>query len=340
MFGMIGKNPKLKKRAVASSSAVFLPRVGPFSNLAAVDVSTLSDVTYSTGTDVVSSRTSPIKANTLTIDVGIIMTSTTYAQWYWANTVVLNGQLSCNGNNGTDGVILPGCVPIPIGGSGGSGASGGGGGAASSADSQTALGGSGGSGYAGDPGEISPSCTEVAQPGIGGSGYGISYNNTNPFILPSGGNGETQGCGGANPGLGQPGYGGAGPGGSILNTGGAGSGFASGGGGAGGGLVVIVCRRLVGGTGLVQCNGGSFGNDVNGNCGPNFLFAGSGGGGVAALFAIQYDGGLSAPQVSGGSPHCCVGGGDPGNYAFYEINKAGTAIVATHLNSNPSWNNL
>lgn len=317
-----------------SVSPSYLPRVGPFNNLAPVDISTLSDITYAANASVVSSRTSPIMGKTITIKAGKTITSDTWAHWFWCDTLIMESgsHLSCNGTFA--GVADGGPAR---GGSGGSGGSGGGGGSALENTSAVVAGGMGEDGFNGTAGQAGGD--GIA--GAGGSGFGSSYApvlTVGTYTFPTGG-AQAGSCGTA-----------AGPWGVGGNGGGAETGCAvtasaGGGGGGGGGLICVVARTIISTDGSWDVIGGGGGDasaSTNGGGGQG------GSGGVLLLFARTYDGLANSINVNvqGGlgevGSSCLNNGADglPGTYVSYEIDHAGTATLNTYpYDFSQGWDN-
>lgn len=254
------------------SEKIYLPQVGIFSDLGKVPVRSLPDITVSSNsTAPAMTRTSPLMANTLTINSNVRYDApSTDAFWIWCNILVFNSaaQIRCiNGviTNGSDGF---------------DGASGGGAGAAVSG---TGFGG-GSDGNNGSNGGGN----------LGGTGYGQTYMAGIPFTVPDGGDGGPGNSSGPNlggaGGLGGAGAGGGGGGsaGSVSSTGG--------GGGPGGRFIGIVCNQILGTSGQIRSVGSNGRYPTSGDLS---LRGGPGGGGSAAIFTRKYNNVITTQAFTG-----------------------------------------
>lgn len=316
----------------SSGTSIFLPSFGLFSDLGQVNINSVPDITYSSTQTLTTTRTTPLKANHLTINSGINVLSTNYYLWIWCNilTLNLNSSLAVVGSDGVDAAD-PGCVPH--GGNGGNGASGGGGGSANVGGCGTASGGTGSnSGHNGVFGQGIGCGVSV---GLGGTGNGAAQMAGFPvvsgFSAPLGGNNSF----GSSPT--GPGFGCAGSGGDC--SGGCGGG-AGGGGGASSGGVFISCRQVVVNNSCsIFATGGSGGGGSNGNNGEGA------GGGVCLIetIAINNPTNLMGVSLAGGSGFgcgCCCATAGSGNGILYSLNQAGTAKLTSFTTFNHSFNNL
>lgn len=213
-----------------------------------------------------------------TIQPGVVVTvtGTTPLIIRCTGSALIDGQLSVNGGNGSDGVTFSSA------GIGGQGVSGGGN---------------------GGNGTYSTSLLGMpAEDGVGDGGVGNKGNNWS-----GGGGGGYANVGGnasgASNGAGGPAYGNVAvtnlPGGSGGGGGSGGFNCGSGGGGAGGGLVVINAATSITINGSISSNGGNGGSDGVGNCGGG----GGGSGGTIWLASPSFvhNGSLSAIGGAGGA---------------------------------------
>jgi len=209
---------------------------------------------------------------------------------YCTGTATIDGTLTANGGNGSDGVTYTnggiGGIGVAGGANGGSGSFASGTGPIDGTDGAytggvntkgSAWSGGGGAGYA-----QSGMSSGGSSGGFGGPAYGIADLSTS--LAGSGGGGGSGGydCG-------------------------------AGGGGAGGGFIFIHANNIIiSATGMITANGGNGGSDGTGNCGGGG--AGSGGGIWIGALSIQNDGIVSAIGGIGGassvpgSPYYGVGG--------------------------------
>lgn len=309
-----------KRVLMGAPAPVFLPPVGVFASLGAVSAAGLPNRTVTGVTNAgPSSKTSPLKYNTLTLNAGStlkILDGSYAAIFIWCNRLVLGGGAVIRAS-GQDGESASECTPTQAG-AGGSGGSGGGGGGAGSTGccSYGGGGGQGGSGDDGDPGATSSCCIGG---GNGGTGFGTGY--TDASFLPGG---YSTGAGGA-------GYGGGGQGGDSVFECFLNGSPAGGGGGGGGGLVYVVANDIImTSSALTLSNlGGNPGLNADGN-----LYAYGGGGGVNMLFSKTKTGAGSISSIITG------GGADNGSCRYSKINadlslttlvssinQAGTGII-------------
>lgn len=340
----------MSRRRLGTRRALFfggvgaiLPRVGPFSDLAPVKISSLSDITYN-GTHLSPTRTSPIVAKTITIGPAGLFSDNNFL-WIWCDKMICPDGTAILATettnfpaiNGTDAV---GGCPTYNGGNGGSAAAGAGGGwsqVASGAIPDHPYGGAGSTnGGNGADGQASVGCFS-GDPGLGGTGNGATMLAGNPFSFPVGGT-STDGNVSTLGGIGAAGSGGLSPGpcGGVIVSGG-------GGGGAGGGMVVVVCNEIV--TVGAYAAGGNAGlsSSTGGFCctpPPPEIYPGGGGGGGIFFFAKKYPGLSIGHFANDGGLNELGSRGATGPIRIYEINHAGTIITATHTDPNDSWNNL
>jgi hypothetical protein len=310
------------RRFSPSSSVLLLPQVGPFASLGQFVATSQPDITYASLTRPVSSRTSPIIKNTITVNSGVSLApaltgSTRYAIFIWANKLILNGTINMSGDVGGNGDPF-----TVVAGTGGSGGSGGGGGAGDSGGgASTFPGGDGGSGSTGGGGNGDTA-------GLGGSGFGNTYN-SGFASYGSGGNGANSSDGMAFGSAGGNGFGGAGGGGYCDSTVG---GAYAGAGAGGGGLAVAVTNWLT----RTIAAGQFLAKGAAGGVGDGFGFSGNGGpsgGGCVYVACKRYDGNLTAADVSAGG-----GSATAGTVKLFEI-TVGNTLVA-HTLWTDSWNNL
>lgn len=336
MFGMIGRNPKLKKRSSsAAPSAPRLPAVDIYSDKTGPLISGLSDLNFTgcSGSLLTSTRDNPILGNNVTFYDSMFQPTdfSNWSIWIWCNVLTIAGNLDTSGANGM-AAFADYCCGTPIvgfGGTGGDGGSGGGGGGVS--NSFSAPGGDGGSGGVGGAGSLGTLGCCGFYAGAGGSGSGATYMTGCPYLVPVGGNGG--GVGGASfadPGVAGFGFGGGGAGGfaepvSVINAGG--------GAGAAGGGIFIVANEIIG-PGSLTSNGGMGGASVGLGGQPGF----GGGGGSIYMAAKKYAASLSF-SVTGAGICGCTTPAMNGNYRLGEINTAGTAVTTYHNNVNASWDN-
>ena len=328
------------KKSSASNLYLLNPSNGPFTNLQAPLISSLSDIYLNSSEAVYSRVDSPIMARNIFIPSGVSLSSSTEQDiWIWCDTLTLGGNFfgtwnidATNSTPGGDGYLTniapcQCCCPpeyVPAGGAGAQGALGGGGGGGNASPySADTYGGSGislspisgytggnGSGSGGSPG------------GTGGFGNSSSLSAElypTGLALPYGGN--------SGDGLqGQPGVGASGSGGGV-STNIIGSG---GGGGAAGGRIII-CARVVTqtGTGGGLAATGSAGGA--GYAGGNNGYAG--GGGVISVYAQKCN---TTWTISTAGGDCTA---TAGNWWFTEINHAGTALGTRHVNTQANWDN-
>lgn len=302
----MGRNRLGTRRALRfapSTGGIFLPRVGPYSNLAPVDGSKLSNVHYFDDATVTSSRLNPIKANNLIIDPGVTVSGDNYSMWFWCINVVIGAgaKFSVNGANGFN---APSASQA---GDGGNGSSGGGGGLCDTIGTCGNYA-SGGNGTSGASGQGNGNCSFPATGGAGGEGFGTTYMDAgNPFIAstPVGGanaNGDVS--------TGAWGRGGNGSSNTCFST------VSAGGGGGGAGYLNIVAYTCtsdipeINFTMLGAAPGAFFDSGGDGSQGGS-------GGGVGTLFFHSYDG-KSLYDASGGSS--CCGSGHPGLAKIWQIN--------------------
>lgn len=227
-----------------------------------------------------------------TIDPGVVVsvTGTAPLEIYCQGAMNINGTLSVNGGNGTDGIVS---VGAGVGGLGVAGGGNGGDGNYSTSTGQlpgndgTNTGGTGtaGMGWSGGGGAGYATAGQASGGATGGFA-GAAYGTTDLMILTSGSGG------------------GGGSGGFSCG---------SGGGGAGGGIIILHAPSIyIAAGGLITANGGDGGSDGTGNCGGG----GAGSGGTiwietTALSnngSISAIGGLGGASAIPGAPYYGVGG--------------------------------
>lgn len=302
------------------AGGTFLPLVGPFASLAATSISGLADITYSSLTRPISSRTSPITRNTVTVNSGVTLIpaaigNTRYSIFIWCNKLILNGTINMTGDSPGDGDAFFGTA-----GDGGWGGSGGGGAAGDTTGTGIFVGGNGataGGAFNGDGNALA----------FGGAGYANLYN-TGYASYGTGGTGAQSSDGLASGAPGGNGCGGGGGGGYADSTSG---GAFGGGGGSGGGLITIATNWLTRTTAAGQliaqgtAGGAADGSGFSGN-------GGAGGGGCIWVASKRYDGNLTTADVAAGGVLATAG-----SIQLFEITSAG--LLVAHTLWTDTWNN-
>jgi hypothetical protein len=306
----------LPRRRPAVELGPTLLRVGPFASDTPVEVSTLSDITYSVSQAVVSSRASPLKYKNLTINNGVTLTpSGNWCVFIHCDLLTLNGTIDVSGQD---------AVEASDGGNGGSG-----GGAGPGSDEDALPGGVGGSG--GNGGTASDGIYGSA--GTPGTGTGSAY--SLGFTYPLGGDGAesidyiSPSAGG----LGGFGYGG---GGGATGTGG---GVATYGGAGGGGLICIVAKTIVfGANGRLIARGGAATFES-----PDPPNGGAGGGGAILTYAQKKQTSPNEASVLGGLIYDAAPPevrASPGDTSLYKILSNGTANPTEEADwTSTTWDN-
>lgn len=318
----IGRSFKQELTAATAAATVFLPAVGIYSDLGslAVDVTTLSDVTYSANTNLTTtgtSRTNPLRAKTLTISgAATLITSNTLSLWFWVDHLVMSGGalLYVPGEAG-------GNCGDPAGAAGGLGGSGGGGGGgADSLGGDVVPGGAGNNtGVNGSDGTEG----DTGGGGIGGLGYAATYTSGCPVTLPTGGYAIDNE--GNNIRAGAAGKGASGDGRANETE------FVGGVGGAGsGGHIGIVCNKFT-------QSGTARGFATGGDGATSSRFGHAAGGGTFYMAVKWKASAGTAPSLSGGFVDIYTAGS--GSFTLVEINSAGTALGSTHATFTDTWNN-
>lgn len=296
------------------SSAVVnpLPLIGPFENLAPVNVDNFPNIRYTFSQQVTSSRTSPIMANNIILDDGVILTSPNFYIAMYCNTLNFGfgSKLNVDGMQGGD------ALSSSKGGKGGNGASGGGGGYCDTLGGDN-LSAESGDGDNGAEGPSNGNCSFPAQGGDPGLGYGKSYIDVNdPYKLLYALGGQNSASELSTGPWGRAGMGATNTCASIVSAPG---------GPGGAGLIVIVCRSIVG-QNPTDTNFSAKGN------GPGNFFDAFGnaancasGGGSLYIATMASDGNFNRDLSPGSS---CCGTGGIGNYQLWKIAADKTTLTA------------
>lgn len=314
---------KRRRRSVGGLDlSLYLPRVGPFENDDLTLVSSLSSITYSVSQAVASSRASPLKYDTITIDAGVVLTPSGpyYSHHIHCDTLIVNGTLSASGvagdsdRNGKDG------------GSGGSGGAG--------EDEESYNPGDGGSNSDGEPGEPYPVDGIYSPAGLGGQG-GVDNSG---FTYPNGGNGTVAIISEGDPTPTTAAS--AGAGGNFFGGGATGTGTGAGanttGGPSGAGGINIVCRVIqFGASGKLLAVGG---DAYTGGA----TRTGAGGGGSIRVSAQKKQTSPNEVSVAGGyyydlaPPQVYA---DSGNTLLMEIEADHVSETTHTTNWTDTWDN-